>query len=327
MPTRPSESTEPNEAENTAEIIDILERKLARDYPPTSTLRAAHPKTLGLLRATLTVEPSLPDALRVGVFQPGVRYACWVRCSNANATPQSDATADLRGLAIKLLNAEGESEPVGQDFVVLSHPTLPLGTVALFRDAVYYAVESSPLLLLLKFVATGRAGKLLALKKANILPASPLDIRYWSTTPYRFGEERAVKYGLVPTSTYQSPEPAQRGDAYLSEAMAVHLGAHEASFDLCVQFQQEGMPIEDAAVLWDERVSPLIKVATLSIPRQEFRTPERRAMAEELEFSPGHALPEHRPLGGLNRARIAIYSHLSKFRRAHNAALRERASV
>jgi len=74
------------------------------------------------------------------------------------------------------------------------------------------------------------------------------------------------------------------------------------------------MPIEDASRRWDERESPFMKVATLHLPTQSFRTPERELLAEVLSFSPGHAWAEHAPLGGLNRARIKIYQALSKFR-------------
>jgi len=199
---------------------------------------------------------------------------------------------------------------------------MPLGTVRLFRDAIYYSIESSPLLLLAKFLVTGHFGALVALKKAGSCPTSPLDIRYWSTTPYRFGPDRAVKYGLLPTSRHRSTLPAKLSEDYLSEAMAAHLDAHEASFDFCVQFQKPGMPIEDAAVRWDEGLSPLIKLATVTIPQQDFRTPERRALSEALMFSPGHTLEEHAPLGGLNLGRVAIYEALSKFRHERDATLR-----
>ena len=308
----------PNETELVAEIVGILERKLTRDYAPGSTLRAAHPKSLGVLHGSLTVDEQLPAELAVGVFQPGRRYECWLRSSSASAKVQSDAVPDLRGLAIKLLGATGAGDgddPIAQDFVLLSHPSMPLGTVPLFRDAVYYAIESSPVLLLAKFIFTGHAGALWALKRARTRPTSPLDIRYWSTTPYRFGPERVVKYGLVPTSAHRSALPAELGDSYLTRAMAAHLTEHEATFDLCVQLRKEGMPVEDAAVTWDEQASPFIKVATVTIPRQDFQTPERHALNASLAFSPGNALPEHAPLGGLNRARVAIYARLSALRR------------
>ena len=80
------------------------------------------------------------------------------------------------------------------------------------------------------------------------------------------------------------------------------------------ELHKEGMAIEDAGKRWDERKSPFVKVATLHLAAQSFRKPEREALAEALSFSPGHALPEHAPVGGLNRARSRIYQALSKFR-------------
>lgn len=312
----PADDASPAEARQIAEMADILQRKMARDYAAGITRRDAHPKSLGVLRASFTIEPGLPEGLRVGLFAQQRRCDCWLRLSSASGKPQSDAVPDLRGLAIKLLGDDGQ--PLGQDFVLLSHPTMPLGTVALFRDAVYYTIERSPLLLAAKLALTGQLGVLWRLNAARTRPNSPLDIRYWSTTPYRFGSDAAVKYSLIPRSAHQSPAPGQCGDDYLSAAMAAHLAGHEAVFDFCVQRQLPGMPIEDAAVRWAENLSPFQKVATLRIAPQAFRTPEREALGETLSFSPGHALPDHTPLGGINRARIAIYGQLSAFRHARD---------
>ena len=96
--------------------------------------------------------------------------------------------------------------------------------------------------------------------------------------------------------------------------MQAHLSRYMASFDFCVQVRKGDMPIEDAAQRWDESESPFLKVATLRIPKQQFRTKQREELAEALSFSPGHARAAHAPLGGLNRARIAIYAALSRFR-------------
>ena len=319
---RATETREPNEAAMTAEMIDILRRKMARDYDAGLTRRDAHPKATGLLHARFEVEADLPKSLRVGLFAQAQTYDCWIRTSNSSGKPQSDAIGDARGFAIKLMAPAArrkDETPLGQDFVLLSTPTMPLGTVALFRDAVYYTIESSVLLFAAKSVLGGHARALLGLAALRIRPTSPLDIRYWSTTPYRFGKGCAVKYSLIPTSRHSSRMPETPGESYLSEAMQRHLDKHEASFDFCVQLHQEGMPIEDAAPRWDETASPFVKVATLRIPKQKFRTAQRDALAESLAFSPGHALPAHAPLGGLNRARIKIYKALSKFRHARDA--------
>ena len=305
-------TSSPQEAALIAEMTDILQRKMARDYAAGATKRDAHPKSLGVLRGRFVIEPQLPAHLRVGVFREAKTYDCWLRASNASGKPQSDAVPDLRGLAIKLLDDAGQ--PLGQDFVLMNHPTMPLGTVKLFRDAVYYSIERSPLLLSAKLVLTGQGSVLKALKGARSRPTSPLDLRYWSTTPYRWGDKDVVKYGLMPTSQHRSTLPATLADDYLSQAMQAHLNGHDASFDFGVQLRKGTMPVEDAAVRWDETESPFVTVARLHIPRQTFRTPEREALGETLSFSPGHARPELAPLGGINRARVAIYQQLSAFR-------------
>lgn len=317
------EKREPDEAALTAEMTAILRRKMAADYDRGDTRRDAHPKTVGLVRGKFVIEGDLPAALQVGVFTQARSFDCWVRFSNSSGKIQSDAIPDARGVAIKLLPSRGKTGGAAvaktQDFILLNTPVMPLGTVALFRDAVYYAVESSPLLFAAKLALTGNAWVLLDLLGLRTNPSSPLDIRYWSTTPYRFGKDEAVKYSLLPTSKHKSKKPAALGDSYLTDAMHAHLSKHPASFDFCVQLRKDGMPIEDAAIRWDERKSRFLKVATLHIPKQTFRNKTREALAEELSFSPGHALPAHRPLGGLNRARIKIYAALSKFRHTRDA--------
>ncbi len=154
-------------------------------------------------------------ALQVGLFETPHSYDCWVRISNSSGKLQSDAMPDARGIAIKLLAPRSRAEAgetSGQDFVLLDTPVMPLGTVAMFRDAVYYTIESTPVLLAAKFAITGHAGALIGLLGLRNTPSSPLDVRYWSTTPYRFGEDHVVKYSLIPTSVYTSPKPHDPGD-------------------------------------------------------------------------------------------------------------------
>jgi hypothetical protein len=55
-------------------------------------------------------------------------------------------------------------------------------------------------------------------------------------------------------------------------------------------------------------------VARITIPRQAIDSPEREAFCETVAFSPWHCLPDHRPLGGFNRARREIYPALARFR-------------
>jgi len=322
MVSRMAEIDDPRERREdalTTRIAATMRRKLAKDYPPAGTRRDAHPKHTGLLEGVFTVDPALPADLRVGLFAEARSYQAWVRTSSASDKPQSDAVRDVRGLAIKLLDVPGEKipesdEPQTQDFLLLSHPSMPLGTVRLFHDAIVYAARYSPLVFAAKMLLTGRSGVLKELDAARIRPSSPLEIRYWSTTPYRFGADRVVKYSLLPTPGETSPLPAELPEDYLTRAMAQRLASRSVSFEFAVQFRKEGMPVHDAAPRWDEAVSPFVTVATLTIPAQDFRTEERDRLAEELRFSPAHALVEHRPIGPVNRARMRVYRENAEFR-------------
>ncbi len=318
--TKLDDPREANEDVLTARIAGTMRRQLERDYRPAATKRDAHPKHTGLFEGTFEVASDLPAELRAGVFAEARSYRVWVRTSNASAKPQSDAIRDVRGLAIKLLDVPGEKIPESdeeqtQDFVLLSTPNMPLGTVRLFHDAIVYSTRYTPLLFAAKMFLTGRSRVLKELDAVRIRPTSPLEIRYWSTTPYRFGADRVVKYSLLPTSDAASAlPPSPLADDYLSQAMQTRLSRESVSFAFAVQLRAAGMPVHDAAPRWDEAVSPFRTVATLTIATQVFRTEERDRRSEELSFSPAHARVEHRPIGPVNRARMQVYRTNSEFR-------------
>jgi hypothetical protein len=78
------------------------------------------------------------------------------------------------------------------------------------------------------------------------------------------------------------------------------------------------MPIENSMVIWDEGISPHRRVAIIRIPKQDPRAIDDMKLAEELSFTPWHALPELRPLGSINRSRKTIYKTLSSVRHEMN---------
>ncbi len=102
------------------------------------------------------VHDGLPSELRGGIFREPKSYAALIRLSNSSASIKSDKQKDFRGFAIKLLGVQGDrvnqDKKQSQDFVLMSSPTMPLGTVKLFRDAIYYAIKWHPLVMLLKLI-------------------------------------------------------------------------------------------------------------------------------------------------------------------------------
>jgi hypothetical protein len=95
-----------------------------------------------------------------------------------------------------------------------------------------------------------------------------------------------------------------------------------------VQFQTDPvkMPVEDPSVEWDEKVSPFITVATLDIPQQAFDSAPQMEYCEGLSFTPWHSLPQHQPIGGVNRIRKTVYERISTLRHEANGVPRREPS-
>ncbi|CEJ12111.1 hypothetical protein BN1110_02408 [bacterium YEK0313] len=153
-----------------------------------------------------------------------------------------------------------------------------------------------------------------------------LDQSYFSMTAYRLGRG-AVKYRVRPVACDTRTPIADdgRGAAsadpnYLRAGLAARLDTTPACFDFMVQPRRvpAQMPVEDPTVRWSETEAPFVTVATITIPPQRFDAAAERSFCENLSFSPWHSLPEHRPLGGINRVRRAVYETISTLRHQLN---------
>jgi hypothetical protein len=269
--------------------------------------------------------------LRVGVFAEPKTYQAYIRFSNQDGVPNPDIKNDIRGMAIKLLGVPGEKilederDAQTQDFILISTNRFVTRNVEEFHDLIVATLGGFWHLvwfMINPFNSHFRVLRnlLTSMKKF----ANPLEIQYFSTTPYLF-DRRAVRYSARPTGACASQIPSAPSNDYLREAMKKTLDASDVSFDFMVQFQADPytMPIEDPGQAWGESLAPLQKVATIRIPRQSFDAPEQMAFAENLSFTPWHSLPVHRPLGGINRARKVAYRAVSMFRHERNKIPRE----
>ena len=303
----------------TDDIIRLLKNKLEKEYVKGHTKRDAHAKSLGLLKGKFVVD-DLEDKYKIGIFKEARSFDALIRTSNAMT--HNDCKKGVRGFSIKLLDVYGDrvisNEKFTQDFLLVSSETMPIGTLKLFHDMIYYTSEGNPLFLFFRLFRENQLHIIKDVKKYLKHHTSPLDIEYFSTTPYMFGDE-VVKYKIVPRSKYRSVLPDKLYSTYLSDNMQTHLNYNKALFDFYVQFKtSEDMPINDASVLWDETKSPFIKLGTLIIPSQKFMTDERNELSENLSYSPGHSLTVHRPIGDINEARTKIYDVMSEFRHSQN---------
>jgi len=320
------ESPPPGEAAFTQSIADRLRAKIVKENPTGIMRRDAHPKMHGVVKAEFIVEPDLPEDLRIGLFREPRSYRAWIRFSNQSNRIGPDGKRDIRGMAIKLMGVPGEKlldeerDEQTQDFILISTPLFVTKDVKEFDDLLK-AMGRGILAQAWFYLSHGRVvwNVLKALKTF----ANPLQVRYFSTTPYLWGET-AVKYSAIPRGGVPDTVPRHAEDDYLRRAMVRQLEAGDARFDFAVQRRTDAgsMPIEDPGKGWSEAASPYRKVASIVIPKQGFDSEQQRAFGENLSYTPWHSVPEHRPLGGVNRARKVVYAAISTFRHQKNSAPR-----
>jgi Dyp-type peroxidase family len=318
----------PDEQLQIDNLILNLREKMKREYAAGNTLRDAHPKMHGCVKARFIVEPDLDPEYRVGLFKPGNTFDAWVRFSNQEGTVSKDSKPDIRGVAIKLLDVpgakllDGEESCLTHDFILISHDAFVTKDVAEFDGLIEAVVRGKVPRFLLGHWRV--AWNLFQSLKRH---ASPLEVQYFSVAPYLWNAS-AVKYTLKPSSPGQAKIPDDPSPNYLREALKAHLAKGTASFDFMVQLRTrpDKMPIEDPGKRWSQVDSPFRKVATLEILKQDFDTPAQQRFGENLSFNPWRCLPAHRPLGGISRARRQVYKALSAFRHDRNAEPREEPS-
>jgi hypothetical protein len=216
----------------------------------------------------------------------------------------------------------GQENEKTQDFLLINHPVFFVRTAGDFVEFTKTLVSTgSPV----GFFFPGLNPLNWRLHEANIareitsksmsnLLASP----YWSMTPYLLGD-KAVKYAVSPCTADTRSFPTTSAD-YLGENLEAALADRGACFNFYVQVQADAVstPVEDPTIEWSESVSPFTKVATLTIPKQEFHSVAQQEFCENLSMTPWHSVVEQRPLGGINRARRVVYWSVQKVRHEYN---------
>ncbi len=326
-----------DEADDIQRIVRALELLLRRSQAKSGQFRAdVHVKTHGYVQGELRVLPNLPDELGQGLFEHAGVYPAVVRFSNAASKSQADAIPDGRGMAIKVLEVDGEQVLVDeqkgptQDFVMINHPVFFARNVKDYvrLEKVLVEADDSSAATLQAALTGGDWNplhwhwrELLTVARiAGHLPAHPASNTYFSMAPIRFGNYVAK---------YRAKPAGDRNDSYLdlikrlgSEADAMRLALEETlrtqevlfKFQVQLRTSERTMPVEDARVEWPESESPYRTVAHLLLARQEIELLRQQDAYRNLSFNVWHALAAHRPLGGINRVRRWAYPLSSAWR-------------
>ncbi len=318
----------PGEEEFLQSIIDTFREQMQRLWKPGGVERGGNTKTHGIVRGEFIIHDQLPAALRHGIYAEPKTYRAWVRFSGPGpyVTPDIDDVGFM-SMSIKLMGVPGrklmDEEQHTLDLTGVSTPTFVTPDTRANAQLQRESLKNAQMFYFLNF------------ERPHVLDfimqglwiktqSSPFEAPYFSCVPYLLGEGRAMQYSMWPKSKRITPIPNlpfRPPDDYLRQAMIGALAEGDVEFDIRLQLQTDPhlMPIENNAVLWPEKLSPRVSVATLRLPRQKFDSPAQLEFAKRLSYNPWHTIAEHRPLGNQSRARQRMYLELSKLRHDLNA--------
>jgi hypothetical protein len=311
-----SRAAEADEFARFAREINAIQMKQAKDHDQ-GVSRGFHAKAHGCLYGHLNLIPTRDPRARFGVFAEGVSSRpIWVRFSNGVGWSQADDKNDARGMAVKVMNVPGKKyapdEESTQDFLMTNSPT-PVGKNAeQFMDFAHAnAAGLFPSLLFL--VGHPVSGAPALLRTSPIVSAATES--YYSGGAYHLGAHQAIKYMAKPCPGSPPRSSAKDDDDYLRDDLS-RAAKGGLCYTMYVQFQvdPDRTPIENAAKAWSEDVSPLVPVANLELPPQAIDAPGEADLCRSLAFNPWHAIPAHKPMGHINRARRYVYASSRRFR-------------
>ena len=322
------------------EQIRLIQETTAKDYG--TAVRGVHAKGHAVVKGKLEVLSGVAPELAQGLFSAPGSYDALLRFSTLPGDILDDSVSVPRGLAIALFDVSGERLPgsendTTQDFILVNGPAFASPTPKAFLANLKMLAKSTDVGEGLKkglsatMQTLGAALETVGIQSPTIQTLGgapnthPLGETYYTQVPLRHGDYIA-KLSVAPISTNLTElagskvDTSGRPDA-LREDMGEVLIEQDSVWELRVQLctDLEKMPVEDTSVVWDEKASPYVAVARLTVPAQ---LGWERGLSEHQEqavaYSPWHGLAAHQPIGGVNRARKPTYERSVQFRGERN---------
>jgi hypothetical protein len=306
-------------------------------------IRDAHAKSHGILRGELHVYPNLPAHLAQGLFQQAKTYPVIIRLSTSPGAIEPDSKPAVKGFGLKIIGVPGkkflleEADAVTQDFLMVNDTIIPTGDVKSYHDMqlrLEKMMHGPEILQTIVNEASVLADKVLEAVGSKkevpvVVQAHPnthiLGETYTTLGALRYGDY-VGKVSVAPLSDNVKALAGQEVDlkepgAYrdlVVDLFRTQGAEYELRVQLCTDIKT--MPVEDASIDWPQDQSPYQAIGKIVLPAQDAFSPARRVFADDmLSFNPFHCLPEHQPLGSINRVRIKAYASSTNYRHATNA--------
>ncbi|TPG60982.1 catalase family protein [Hymenobacter nivis] len=338
------EEIQPNEDQLGSDTVASMARVARMMFEKNRhAIRDAHAKSHGILRGELQLYPNLPEHLAQGMFKETKTFPVIIRLSTSPGAIQPDNQPAVKGFGLKIIGVEGkkflaeEADALTQDFLMVNDTIIPTGDVKSYHDMqlriekLAHGPEIVQTVINEVGVVVDKALEALGTKKElpMVVQAHPnhhmLGETYTTLGAIRYGDYVA-KISVAPLSEnlkalvgkeMDVSEPGAYRDMVV-DFFKSQGAEYELRAQLCTDLKT--MPVEDASIDWPQDQSPYQALGKIVLPAQDAYSPARRVYADDvLSFNPFHCLPEHLPLGSINRVRIKAYASSSNYRHATNA--------
>lgn len=289
-------------------------------------------ETIGLVAAKVDLHPyqidKLPSAFRAGIFGLcGSKCPTWkaaIRFSHTNA-----ANLDLMRIALKISIAKNVEVDFHFTETLKGFPIRDYDQLNAFA----FQVRRGLPLALARFPRqfarmASQQSTLVDMFGDETKTAGALGKNYYSMIPFRLGAAGptagAFKVRLVALQSKRHPGGGAK-QQYLNNMRNqlvddIKAGTTRFSFEIQVATDAKQHSIQDAATVWNETSAPWVRMGTVEIPKQTFRSPvtvgnvigsglwvNGRALfnSKELAFLPGGG--PHPPIGDIGHFRSYLY--------------------
>lgn len=297
-------------------FVEIGQARDTKLNPPPAQ-RAVFRKLHGVAHGWLERHKDVPKAWQVGIFAHK-RLKAWMRFSS-DTGPTDPDLGSMCGIGLKLFGVKGENAlgETGEtaDLIMQNIDRFFLDTAKTMVEFTYAGVVQKDY----DSYLAKHPGINDVLNAMNAPRGSCLTNTYWAILPFHLGDE-LIKYRLVP-ETVPEDVPDDAND-YLKTDLTNRLAERDYRFTLEIQRRTnpKTMPLDLANVVWPEKESAYVPVATLVIPRQRIDAPGQADYGQNLSFNIWRVPPANRPS---DKSSIAVVRRTVY---AAGAAMRQRAN-
>jgi len=318
-------------------FVDVVQELRAGACP---VKRPVFLRTHGVIQGKLKFEENIPEVYQQGLLDPKFRVDPKEKSTKKSAPSKathpvyirfssdlSDSRPDLNstvGVGIKIYNIAGDKciSDDGENTADLLLQNMPNFFVDNARE-------------MCEFTRAGFTGM------QKYVP-SVLATDYWSVVPFRLGVKpnckddgkeasyNYCKFIVRPTQStfvgnFNTDDPH-----YLGKELATRMDSGAASLDLYIQvrpdekkfgaaYLAENYPLDKLTVVWEENEqSPIIKVATITLPKQKIDKQEQEDYGNWLAFNIGRVPKLSQPVGSIAETRMEVYRYSATRRRDKN---------